>query len=191
MTGILTSRLFALFLLVVSSAWDATGTWLTLRDRLHLDGNPFIRGMNWTQLAALLILLQAAFAVVFWFSWTRQEALWPDENKSFWQFLGYRLNKGFALKFNRDHLKTEFIYAGMLLMWFPVFGHLLSGLIITCPLAGGPSFADIFRRLGVENWRTAQNFTTLFIVAASLILAHWPMYLRYREGSKNRENHKE
>jgi len=186
MTYIFTSRAFAILVMVVGTVWDAGGTWLTVQNRLQLDGNPVVRSLNWTQLLVLLISLQVAIAVGFWFAWARQEALWPDQRMSFWRFLSYRLKKGLALNFNRDHLKTEAIWAGMLLLWLTTFAHLLAGLIITCPLVGGPSFVDIFRWLGVHNWRTAQNFTTLFIIVAAFILAHWPMYLQYRASQGHR-----
>lgn len=180
MTSIFRSRCFAVLLLIAGTGWDAGTTWLTVGNKLHLDGNPLIRNLNWTQLFLLMLLLQAAFVFAFWFAWERQAALWPDCGRSFWRFLGYRMNKGFALKFNPAHLKTETIYGGMLLMWLPVFGHFLSALITTCPLVGGPSFVDFFRLLGIDNGRTAQKLTTIFIVVASWILAHWPMYLSYR-----------
>ena len=187
MTHIFTSRSFAVLLLIVSTVWDAGGTWLTVGRKLYLDGNPVVQSLNWTQLLVLLLVLHTALAVGFWFAWSRQEALWPNQRMSFWRFLSYRLKKGFALNFSRDHLKTEFIWAGMLLLWLPTFAHLLAGLIITSPLVGGPSFLDVFRRLGVDNWRTAQTFTSLFIIVAALILAHWPLYLRYRacEGDRS------
>jgi len=152
---------------------------------LRLDGNPLIRNLNWTQLLILLLLFQSIFAVFFWFAWRKQEALWPGQKMPFWRFLSYRLNKGLALKFHGTHLRTELIYAGMLLVWFLTFAHLLAGLITTSPLLGGPSFIDVFRSLGVDNWRTAQNFTVLINIAGALILAHWPLYARYWTYQRN------
>ncbi|MBU0478106.1 hypothetical protein KKC91_06025 [bacterium] len=185
---IITSRTFAIVMLILSTFWDAGGTCLTLGHNLSRDGNPLVRGMNWNQVLMFMVISHTIFIISFIFAWRKQKAIWPEQNRTFFPFVADRLKEGFAFNFSRDHMKNELVWAGMLALWLPTAAHCLAGIIITSALVGGPSFLDVLGLVGIHNVRMAQRITTLLIIVIAVPLAHYPMYLKY---SLDRDKRKE
>jgi hypothetical protein len=178
---IILSRTGTISLLLVGTIWDVGSTYAMVGKRLWLDGNPFIRTLNWQQVAVLQVIFGTAAIAAFLFAYGRQKAIWPKrEGLAFLQFVKYRIRRGFSLNFTAKHFKTEDVYAGMLLIWVLIFAHGLAGLINTVPILGGPSFLEIFQMEQINDVRIIQNIGTALLLLCSILFAHYPIYASYR-----------
>ena len=176
---IILSRTGTISLLLVGTAWDVGSTYAMVGKRLWLDGNPFIRTLNWEQVLALQIIFGIASVAAFLFAYGRQPAIWPEEKLSFTAFVVYRIKRGFSLNFTAQHFRTEDVYAGMLLIWVLIFAHSLAGLINTVPLLGGPPLLELLHMKQTYELDTLQNIGTGLIILCSIFLAHYPIYASY------------
>ncbi len=176
---VILSRTGTIALLLAGTAWDVGSTYAMVGERLWLDGNPFIRTLNWEQVLALQIIFGIASVAAFLFAYGRQPAIWPEEKRSFLSFVAYRIRRGFSLNFTAHHFKTEDVYAGMLLIWVLIFAHSLAGLINTVPILGGPPLLELLHMNQSYDVRTLQNIGTGLLIFCSIFFAHYPMYTSY------------
>lgn len=176
---IILSRTGTIALLLLGTLWDVGSTYAMVGKRLWLDGNPFIRTLNWQQVWALQIIFGTAAIAAFLFAYGRQRAIWPKQKLPFLAFFKYRLKCGFSLSFTARHFKTEDVYAGMLLIWVLIFAHSIAGLINTVPILGGPSFLEIFTLEQINDVRTIQHIGTALLLFCSILFAHYPIYASY------------
>ena len=176
---IILSRTATISLLLVGTAWDVGSTYAMVGERLWLDGNPFIRTLNWEQVLALQFIFGTASVAAFLFAYGRQPVIWPEEKLSFPAFVVFRIKRGFSLNFTAQHFRTEDVYAGMLLIWVLIFAHSLAGLINTVPLMGGPPLLEILHMKHAFDLDTLQNIGTGLLILCSIFLAHYPIYARY------------
>ena len=178
---IILSRTGTIALLLVGTLWDVGSTYAMVGKRLWLDGNPFIRTLNWEQVAALQVIFGTAAIAAFLFAYGRQKAIWPKgERLAFLQFVKYRIRRGFSLNFTAKHFKTEDVYAGMLLIWVLIFAHGLAGLINTVPILGGPPLLEVLHMNHSYDVHTLQNIATGLLILCSVFFAHYPIYASYR-----------
>jgi len=180
-------RLMTIVLLFFSTLLDCGTTYASIGHKLYLDGNPFIRSFDWTQLLIMQGMGVFIIASAFLFASKEQHVIWPNKSLGFWSFFQYRLKKGFKLSFKLEHFQTEMVYAGVLLIWVVTIAHFLAGIIAGSPFLGGPSFLDILRLIGILELRTAQSITTLFILLVAFIGAHYPLYLAYVQTYEGQE----
>ncbi len=176
---IVLSRTGTIALLLVGTVWDVGSTYVMVGQRLWLDGNPFIRTLNWQQVLVLQGIFGTAAIAAFLFVYGRQRAIWPERDLPFLAFFKYRIRRGFSLNFTARHFKTEDVYAGMLLIWVLIFAHSIAGFINTVPILGGPSFLEIFKMEQINDVRTVQNIGTAFLLFCSILFAHYPIYASY------------
>lgn len=177
MARILISRTSAVLLFVATTVWDAGATYLTLGHQLHLDGNPFIRHMDWKGVAVLHAVLGVLLVAFYLMTHGKQRLLWPEEKTGFLRFLRRCVGQNVSFKLTLGI--RERVYAAQVLFWTLIFAHASAALITTCPLLGGPSFLDMARMLGGAAVRYAQNGITLLIAGAAFVFAHYPLYQAY------------
>ena len=176
-TRLLLSRSCAIVLLVCSTVFDCGTAYATVGGHLSFDGNPFIGCFNWGQLIGLQAAAVVVVSAVFLAVRGLQGRIWPKGPTSFWSFLVYRLKKEFTLTLTFDHLKTEAICAGVLMLWFITFMHSMAGITQLLPLMGGPSVLTVMQRIGIYGLRPAQNAVIVIGTACSFLVAHYPLYL--------------
>ena len=185
MRRLLISRVSAIVLFVVSTLWDAGATYLTLGHKLHLDGNPFSRGMDWKGLGVLHAVLGILLVAFFILTYEKQHLLWPEEKVDFVGFLRRCLKENVSFRLTLQ--AKEKVYVAQVAFWTLIFAHTFAALITSSPLLGGPSFLDAARFFSETAVRYSQNATTLLIVAAAFICGHYPLYqvfLSDREASQ-------
>jgi hypothetical protein len=176
MKRVLLSRASAVVLLILTTVWDAGATYLTLGHRLDMDGNPFIRGMDWKGVALIQVIVGVLVVAFFLATYGKQRLFWPGENVGFMGFIRrcVKENVSFKLKFSLGARET--VYIGQVLLWTLISAHAIAALITTVPLLGGPSFLSVARLLGATAVRYSQSATTLFIVAGAIVCGHVPLY---------------
>jgi len=183
---IVVSRTGAVALLIMSTASDCWGTHATVGDKLYLDGNPFVRGLNWSQALILQAIVGTAIVVCYLVAWGKRREMYPSNGEmGLIRFTAQMLKGWMRLDIRWRTLRIEMIYAGLLLIWVAILAHSIAAAFIVSPLMGGPSWFDMARLLGVSDVRIAQLFyIILFGLVAPILLAHYPLYYMYCQDRK-------
>jgi hypothetical protein len=180
--NILLSKKFAISLLIICTIFDVGTTYATVKDKLFLDGNPLIRGLNWNQAIFLQVCASIIAITLFLISYRKNENIHRSIHMKFIPFLLMCIKKQFSISFKT--FKNDMVYTGLALLWVLVCAHFIAGLLAAFPLLGGPSILSILSRIGFDNFRNAQIIIVIMLIIISIIIGHYPVYLLYTRSFK-------
>jgi hypothetical protein len=180
---ILLSKYSGIVLLILSTFLDCGTTYATVKNKLYLDGNPIIRGLNWNQIIIIQLLMTIFVIVAFLLASRYQNKIMPKTSMKFIPFLVFFLKK--QLYINFKNYKDDLIYSGLVMLWILTCAHFIAGILAIMPLLGGPSILSFMSMIGFNGLRQSQFVIIVFVALLSIIIGHYPIYLSYNRTIKD------
>jgi hypothetical protein len=180
--NLLLSKYFTIFLLIVSTIFDVGTTYATVKDKIYLDGNPIIRGLDWNEVIILQFIVLLFAIILYLISFRKHDTIWPNNHMNFMQFLKYCIKKQFG--FSIKSINKDIIYSGLAIIWVLIVAHFIAGLLAALPLLGGTSILSTMSKIGFANYRYSQIAIIIILIVISVIIGHYPIYLYYIRSRK-------